>query len=142
MSEQENIDVIKDAYDRFANGNLPGMLDLFSTDIEWRTQEVENSFFPGALRGRNEVKRFFEKLIESADYSNFEPLEYIASGNKVVVIGTATATVKETRRDFTSEWIHVFTVEDSKVVKFQEFFDTAAVGQAFQKAASAHANDG
>ena len=137
MSEQGNINIIRETYDRFANDNLSGMLDLFATDIEWKTQKVENSYFPGEMIGRSEVRKFFENLIESVKYSVFDPLEFIASDNKVIVIGTATATVKETERDFTSEWIHIYTLEDSTVVKFQEFFDTAAVAQAFQKAASA-----
>ena len=136
MSEQY-ISLIKEGYACFQNGDIPGLLNLFTDDIEWTTPNVDNAFFGGTINGRDTVGEFFTKLAETEDYSIFEPQEFIASGDKVVVIGTSKATVLETGRDFNTDWVHIFTIRDSKVSNFLEFFDTAAVNRAFQKAITA-----
>ena len=137
MSENENIAIVKEAYSRFQNEDLPGLLNHFSDDIEWTTPNVENSFIGGTINGKNEVTGFFSKLAETEDFSDFAPREFIASGDRVVVLGTTTATVKDTGREYNTDWVHLFTVRDSKITSFLEFFDTAEVNRAFQKATSA-----
>jgi len=136
MSEQ-NINLVKEGYACFQNGDVPGLLNLFAEDIKWTTPNVESAFFGGTINGRNTVGEFFTKLAETEEYSTFEPQEFIASGDKVVVLGTSTATVLDTRRDFNTDWVHIFTIRDSKVSSFLEFFDTAEVNRAFQKATTA-----
>ena len=71
------------------------------------------------------------------DIAFFEPAEFIAQGDKVVVLGSSKATVKSTSRSYETDWVHVFTVKDGKVTNFAEFFDTAAATKAFQKATAA-----
>jgi ketosteroid isomerase-like protein len=36
------------------------------------------------------------------------------------------ATIKATKKSFESEWVHIFTIKDGLVTRWQEFFDTAA----------------
>ena len=40
------------------------------------------------------------------------PREFIAQGDKVVVLGHGAWTTRDTGRDFESDWVHVFTVEN------------------------------
>ena len=40
--------------------------------------------------------------------------------------------VKSTGREYESDFVHVFTVRDEKVARFQEFMDTAAVSAAYR----------
>jgi uncharacterized protein len=39
-----------------------------------------------------------------------------------------------TGRKAESDWVHVFTIRNGQVVKFQEYFDTAVAVAAHQKA--------
>ncbi len=137
MSEHDNISIVKEAYSCFQKADLPGLLGSFSDDIEWTTPNVDHAFFGGTINGIDAVTDFFGKLAETEDFSNFEANEFIASGDRVVVLGTSTATVIETGRQYTTDWVHIFSLRDSKITSFLEFFDTAEVNRAFQKATSA-----
>jgi uncharacterized protein len=137
MNEQKNIELVQKGYQAFGSGNIPTLLDLFDTNIEWRSPHFEGSPFKGSYNGREAVGEFFQKLGEVEEFSLFEPREFIAQGDKVVVLGAFAATVKTTGRNYQSDWIHIFNVRDGKVTNFFEMFDTAAAQKAFQKAASA-----
>ena len=137
MNEQQNIEVVKRGYEAFGSGDINSLLDLFHENIEWHQPKTEGLPYQEKYNGREAVGGMFAALDENEDISHFEPLEFIAQGDKVVVLGTMSATVKDTGRDYQTDWVHIFTVRDGKVTNFKELFDTAAASKAFQKAATA-----
>jgi ketosteroid isomerase-like protein len=137
MSEQENIKLIQQVYDRFKNGDIQSLLGLLSDDIEWQLPEVENVPFAGKRRGRDQVAQFFATLADAQEVKQFEPKEFVAQGEKVVVLGRYDWHVKATGRGYEGDWAHVFTLRDGKIVRFHEYTDTAAAAAAYQKAQSA-----
>jgi ketosteroid isomerase-like protein len=108
------------------------LLALYSDDILWETPKVDNAAYSGARKGKDVVVEFFELLSGSNTFTKFEPTEFIAEGDKVVVLGNFEATVKATNKTFATDWVHVMTVQDGKVTAFREYFDTAAANQAHQ----------
>ena len=137
MSEQENIAVAQQAYNNFKTGNIQALLALLSDDIEWQLPEVENVPFTGKRTGRAAVGEFFALVGTNQDVLSFEPREFIAQGDKVVSLGDYEWRVKDTGREFGSDFAHVFTIRDGKVIAFKEYFDSAVVAAAYQKAMSA-----
>jgi ketosteroid isomerase-like protein len=137
MSESTNTQIIQDAYQKFGTGDIQGLLTLMAEDIKWTVPEIENAPFAGSREGVSKVAAFFTELTESEDITRFEPLEFIAQNDKVVVLGESAATVKATGRSYETDWVHVFTLNDGKVTEFTEFFDNAAATRAFQKTAAA-----
>lgn len=137
MSEATNIEIVENAYEKFSRGDIIGLLGLFTDDIDWETPHIENAPFAGNRLGLEEVEEFFKLLAESQDFSYFEPTEFIAQGNKVVVLGRSKATVKSTDRSYETDWVHIFTIHEGKITNFHEFFDNALATRAFQKTASA-----
>ena len=67
---------------------------------------------------------------EVQDVIEFGPEEYIAQGNKVVVLGRFTMRIKVTGRDARSAWAHVWTIQDGVVTAVREYVDTLAVSRA------------
>jgi len=137
MSEQDNTQIVKEAYAAFKRGDIPSILNMLSDDVNW--------FLPGPTdivpvagmrRGRAEVGQFFSTLDETQEAKQFEPQEFIAQGDKVVVLGQYTWRVKATGREFSSDWAHVFTVRDGKVVGFKEYYDTGAAADAYRAASA------
>ena len=61
----------------------------------------------------------------------FEPRQFFAAADNVIVFGRTQARVKITGRKFDSEWVHIFTFKDGKLERFQEFYDTAVIVEAF-----------
>jgi len=137
MSEKVNTDIVQAGYEKFGSGDVTGLLELFADNILWQVPEVENAPFTGTRRGKEAAAEFFKLLSENETFERFEPLEFIAQNDKVVVLGEVAATVRSTGRSYESKWVHIFTVIDGRVAEFQEFFDTAAVTKAFQKTAAA-----
>ncbi len=132
MSEQENTQLVRQAYDKFKAGDIPGLLGLFSDDIEWQLDPVENVPFSGTRHGKQEVADFFGLVDQSQQALQFEPREYIAQGDKVVALGHYAWSVKATDRVFESDWAEVFTIRDGKICGFREFAHTAAGAAAYK----------
>ncbi|MFL6468494.1 MAG: nuclear transport factor 2 family protein [Pyrinomonadaceae bacterium] len=132
-----NTEIVQGAYECFGKGDIPGLLSAVADDIEWTVPEIENAPFAGNRSGTDAVARFFTELSEAEDITRFEPLEFIAEGDKVVVLGESEATVRSTGNTYQTDWVHVFHVHDGKIKEFQEFFDNAAATRAFQKTSAA-----
>ena len=132
-----NTEIVQSAYECFGKGDIPGLITKLSDDIEWSVPEIENAAFAGSRTGKDAVGEFFTQLVEAEDMTRFEPLEFIAEGDKVVVLGESEATVRSTGKSYQTDWVHVFHVHDGKIKEFQEFFDNAAATRAFQKMAAA-----
>ena len=137
MNEDKNISVVKQGYEHFGTGNIEGLLSLFDEEISWTTPNVEGASYTGTRTGRDSVAEFFKHLSDAEEFSRFEPQEFIAQGDRVVVLGESESTVKDTGRSFSTPWVHIFTVKDGKVTGFLEFFDNALASKAFQKELSA-----
>ena len=87
MSEHENRQFVEQAYANFKAGDIPTLLQSMSEDITWQLPEVENVPFAGKRQGRGAVGEFFSTLASLQDARSFEPREFIARGDRVVVLG-------------------------------------------------------
>jgi ketosteroid isomerase-like protein len=122
------MDVVKAAYSAFAQGDIPGILELIPDVVDWRVVGPPSLPYATTCRTRAEVQRFFEDLRAAEEVTQFEPREFIDAGDKIVVIGFVAVVMKATGKAFESEWVHIFTVEGGRVSRWLEFFDTAAHG--------------
>ena len=131
--EQDNLKVVQQAYANFKTGNIPAVLELVADKVEWQLPEMEGVPLGGKRKGRDGVAGFFTKLAETEEVISFEPREFVAQGDKVIALGSYSFRVKGTQRDFTSDFAHVFTVQNGKIARFQEYMDTAKAVVAYQK---------
>ena len=133
MNEQQNTQTVQQGYAFFNSGDIPNLLKLYSEDIEIIIPGPADIIpFAGVYRGQEQVVSFFGKLHEAMDFERFEPLDYIAQGDKVVVVGYNKGHVRATGQPTEEEWAHVFQMRDGKVARFQVFSDTAVTASAFQ----------
>jgi uncharacterized protein len=132
VGERENTELVKQAYQHFKNGDIQSILGLLSEDVEWTQFEIEGVPFSGTRRGPERVGEFFSQIFDTEEVLHFEPRELVAQGEKVVALGDYAWRVKSTGREYETDFVHVFTVRDGKVVRFQEFMDTAVVGWAYR----------
>ena len=137
MSERENAAIVQQAYTNFKTGNIQGLLDQLSDHITWQLPEVEGVPLAGKRTGRDAVGEFFDTVARDQEVLEFEPLESVAQGDKVVSLGHYKWRVRETGREFSSDFVHIFTVRNGKITAFREHFDSAVVAAAYQKAMTA-----
>lgn len=138
MQEAQNTKVVQDAYAAFGRGDIPALLSTLADDIVWTGVYGTGPHVPtaGERRGKAAVAEFFKQVAENITFSRFEPKEFVATGDKVVALGHYTATTP-TKRGFDSDFAMVFTLRNGKVVRFQEFCDSAAINAAYDGRAAA-----
>lgn len=137
MSEQSNIELIQRAYAAFGRGDVPGVLDTMSQDVDWDIPGPASIPTIGRRRGLSAVGEFFQTLGETQTVESFEPRKYFASGDMVVVLGHYRWTVRSTGRPVECDWVHAFTITNGKVSSFKEITDTAAFLEAYGVGATA-----
>ena len=126
-----NVEVVQETYEAVGRGDIPALLDLLTDDVEWTLQGPSVLPFAGTRRGREGVAEFFSLVGETLEFERFEPREFVAQGDKVVVLGFERSAVKPTGRSFEQEWAHVYKLRDGKVAEFLALEDTAAHAVAF-----------
>ena len=131
MGAQENKQLVMQGYRLFQSGDIRKLLDLYHDDAEWIGPESELVPFAGAFHGKAGIAQFFAKLDAATHANRFEPTQFIAEGDKVVVAGVSSWLAKPTGRSYDSTWVHVFTLRDGKVARFESYYDTAATEKAF-----------
>ncbi len=131
MQQLESVNLIDSLYAAFRRGDLNAILDIVSDDTEWIVYGPEELEFTGQFHGRNGVKKFLEALIATQDEITVEINDRIAQGNKAVAIGSYSARIKATGKRATIPIAHVWTIENGKITRFLDFFDTAAAKAAY-----------
>lgn len=127
---QANIDLAKEGYAAFLRGDIPRLLELMTDDIEWVLHTpAEASPTGGIYRGKPALADWFRKLAEHYEFDTFSPDEFIASGDKVVVLGHEAVRVKATGRRGEFDWVHIFTYRQGKLARFDGFLDSYTEAQ-------------
>ena len=130
MDDQDTTRLVRYVYEKFRSGDVESFLDSLHPDIEWQVPQMAGVPFAGTWRRREGVSQFLRKLIESQEVLDFRAEQFIAQGNKVVVLGRFVMHVKSTGRESASDWAHVWTLNGGKVTHFREYVDTATVTRA------------
>jgi uncharacterized protein len=82
------------------------------------------------------VPAVLQKASEEVETTYPAPPEFVAQGDRVLVVGVATGKIKATNKPFKDDWVFDITVRDGKVTKIREFIDTQALARASQMDAS------
>ena len=128
----ETSDLIRRAYERFAQRDIAAILDLFDPGIEfYQTEELP---WGGIYRGIPEVRDFFARLLQSID-SRVESREIISAGDRVVIIARLHGIALATARPFDLTAVHVWTFRDGKAVRFEVYIDTPGMLRALSEEA-------
>jgi ketosteroid isomerase-like protein len=117
---QENIEIVRNAFDAFTRGDLEGVLRVCDENIVI-TQPPE---LPGASpqqRGHNGMLEAFGIWPEQWDDYQIEILRIADPGDYVVVTTKQGGRGKQSGVEVEMEFTFVFTVRDEKVVEWQIF---------------------
>jgi ketosteroid isomerase-like protein len=87
MSDRTNADVVQRGYEAFGRGDIPAFLELLTDDVEWIQQGPPVIPFAGTRHGHEGVMEYFSLLGETLEFEQFEPREFVAQGDTVVVVG-------------------------------------------------------
>jgi len=134
MSTQENVQTVKDFFAAMGGSDRQGLLALCAEDFEWI---IPGKDWPlaGTYRRHAGLENLLQKAYETVETST-EPSEYVAQGDRVLVVGVATGKIKATNKPFKDDWIFAITVRNGKVTNIREYVDTQALARASEMDAS------
>ena len=134
MSTEQNVQIVKDFFAAAFSGDREAMLALVAEDVEWIIPG-EDWPLAGAHRGHAGLADLLETASKSIETST-EPREFVAQGDRVLVVGFAKGKIKATNKTFVDDWIFAITVRDGKLTSIREYIDTQALARASQTDAS------
>ena len=135
MTIQENVQTVKDFFAAVGRGDTQGLLALSVEDIEWIIPG-EDWPLAGTHRGHAGLENLLRKANETVETSFPEPPEFVAQGDRVLVVGSASGRIKATNRTFEDHWVFDITVRNGKLTNVREYVDTQALARASETAAS------
>ena len=135
MSIEKNVEIVKNFLAALGGRDKQGLLALSAEDIEWIIPG-EDWPLAGTHRGHAGLADVLQKANETVETSYPEPPEFIAQGDRVVVVGVATGKIKATKRAFKDDWVFAITVRNGKLTNIREYIDTQALARASEIDAS------
>lgn len=132
VSEQENMQRAQAAYAAFGRGDIPAFMEALADDIEWVLPGSADVPLFGTFSGKAGVRQWLGTMDANVQFRAFEPREFIAQGDKMVVLVHAESTLKRTNQDVANDAAHVLTFRDGKCVRFVGHDNTAAIADAYR----------
>ena len=123
----DNVALSRLGYERFAAGDIAGVLELMDDDLVWST--LPSLPFGGVYHGPSGAAEFFAKLPQLYSELAVTPETWFDAGDAVVVQGVHRGrTVNGT--PFEAPFLHLWTLRDGKATGFTEVMDSATVAKA------------
>ena len=129
MSTQENVQVVKDFFAAMGSHNEQDLLALVAEDIEWIVPG-EDWPLAGTHRGHEGLAAILRKASDTIEMTYPRPPEFVAEGERVLVIGVATGKIKATGKPFKDDWVFDITIRNGKLAKIREYIDTQSLARA------------
>jgi len=112
--------VVEEMFAAFARGDVEKTVATVSDDTIWvyhGTQIIPK----GVFENKEGVRTFFENILDRTEIISFEPEQFVAEGNVVVVMGQEHQRVKRSGRELKQKWVQIYTVENDLIVRMEEF---------------------
>ena len=131
MSTEKNVQTVRDFFAAIGRGDREGLLALVAEDIEWI---IPGEGWPlaGTHRGHAELAAVLQKASDELETTYPTPPEFVAQGDRVLVVGVATGKIKATNKPFKDDWVFDITVRNGKLTNIREYIDTQALARASQ----------
>src|ERR1035438_8030123 len=129
MSIEKNVQIVKNFLAALGRRDKQGLLALSAEDIEWIVPG-EDWPLAGTHRGHAGLAEVLQKASDEVETTYPEPPEFVAQGDRVLVVGVAAGKIKATNRAFKDDWVFAITVQNGKVTKIREYIDTQALARA------------
>lgn len=129
-NENSNVAALKDAYRQWhetRGGNTAHWLALMTDDVKFRSlaDGAKTMEFTCMACGKDDVKRYFAGLSADWEMIHYTVDEYIAQGDRVVVLGRCSFKHKKTGKILETPKADFHKFRGDKICEFFEFFDTA-----------------
>jgi uncharacterized protein len=127
----DNTDLVRKLYEAFNRGDVPFVLGLMDPEINWN--EADNFIYADGnpYIGPNAVLQgVIMRLGTEWEGFSVSAGEIFDAGETVIAAGHYSGKCRKTSRGVRAQFAHFFTFRDGKLVKFQQYTDTAQFKEA------------
>jgi len=128
----DNLDLAKRLINT-PDGNWQPLLDRLAEDVVFKVTIPDGTPISGEFRGREAVTKHFERLPDLLQFEQERPMDFLGSGDRVVVLGRESFQIK--RNGVTvkgSEYADVIDFRDGLITHFLVLQDLSAVVDAYR----------
>jgi uncharacterized protein len=136
-SEAQNTGLVQHLYQAAMEDDLSGLLELCAPDAVWEYPPIEGVAWSRTWHGHEEITRWAELHDAEDAVLDLRPEEYVAAGDRVVVLGFARMRTVATGREWATRFVHAVRIHDGRIQRFEAYFDTAACVEAHGLVAAA-----
>jgi ketosteroid isomerase-like protein len=126
-------DAVRETLDRYyaalKAGDRAGLRGVVADEIEVHYPAPEGLLpWAGDWTGFEGFERFISTVGDHLVIDTVEPVSVHVAGDTVITVLRGEWTVKATARKVRTETVNMFTLRDGKIIRYQVFTDTAALG--------------
>ncbi|MFE3783989.1 nuclear transport factor 2 family protein [Amycolatopsis sp. NPDC059090] len=123
-ANRTNVETVRAAYRAFHDRDVDALLATLDIDVEWVHPEGMDVYgLGGTKNGHLGVREFLAQVPAVLSGMQLEPMEFIGSGDRIVVLGVRRITARSGRAE-THRFVHSWTMRDGKAVRMEDIFDT------------------
>ena len=130
MDTKTNVEILREGYRLWNDSKAESVdywLGLLAEDVQWCSigDGAPGLEFSKTRSSKAEVVEYLQELGSEWNLIHYSVEEFVAEGDRVVVLGNCGWCNKRTGRTVESPKADFFRLKDGKIVEFFEFFDTA-----------------
>ena len=133
MATEQNIQIIQSLYNAFGTGDIPTVLGLMHSDIEWNEAESNSLADGNPYVGPDAIlEGVFMRLGANHEYFNLKDIKvHGMTDNKILATLRYDAKVKATGKTYNAQVAHLWSLNDEgKITAFQQYVDTKKLADA------------
>jgi len=120
---QENVDVVRGAWQAFADGGLDALTEYFDQEINWRAMEgaVDDV---GEINGRQAMRRYLQDWLDTFDNVTSAPTALLDVGDdRVLAVVHVTGRARLSGIETELSYAIVYTLRDGRIARGREYAD-------------------
>lgn len=114
--------------------NFAPLITQLADDVVFRVTVPEGTPLSGEFRGKDAVARYFTKILPSvAVFRQQAPMEFIAYGERVIILGDDAYTLKKTGDTFRSPYAMIVTYRGEDITNILIIQDLHGLAAAYRE---------
>ncbi len=121
----DNVRMVLRAYEAFARGDIPAVLEMLDEKVEWNMSE-HHTFWPGGsfVGPQAVLEGVFARIMQTFDGFRVSVQRVVGCGATVLAEVRYQATSRTTGKVLNAQAAHIFDFSGGKCVRYQHYSDT------------------
>lgn len=105
----------------FAAGDLDALIATVHEESQWTYHGANPRLASASFDGQIAVRKFFQRVMDRLELSEFNTDEFIVQDDTVVVFGSEAGTVRSTGLPFRNVWAQKYVVTEGRITEMVEY---------------------